>query len=161
VPVDSYAGWTSVDNTEKFQTIWDIHDIIITYTCWALAEEVLRRILLYGVNWLGIAPPTMRHLNYNTEIFQPAYQQFFISPMYSTIKWHDTTLNNITLNKFQIWKYSVSLDWPLSTSPAEIHTNTRAVFFFNLWWAIKKKTNWHNIIILLPKVQQGLTYFST
>jgi len=34
-------------------------------------------------------------------------------------------------------------------------------FFFQPPMGYKKKTNWHNIIILLPKVQQGLTYFST
>ena len=37
---------------------------------------------------------------------------------------------------------------------------TRAVFF-QPPMGYKKKTNWHNIVILLPKVQQGLTYFST
>ena len=34
-------------------------------------------------------------------------------------------------------------------------------FFFQPPMGYKKKTNWHNIIILLAKVQQGLTYFST
>ena len=48
------------------------------------------------------------------------------------------------------------------TTPTCSHSsdNTRAVFF-QPPMGYKKKTNWHNIIILLPKVQQGLTYFST
>jgi hypothetical protein len=37
----------------------------------------------------------------------------------------------------------------------------RRLFFFQHPMGYKKKTNSHNIIILLPKVQQGLTYFST
>jgi len=36
----------------------------------------------------------------------------------------------------------------------------RGLFFFQPPMGYKKKTNWYNII-LLPKVQQGLTYFST
>ena len=45
--------------------------------------------------------------------------------------------------------------------PQDMVVDIRGLFFFNLRWAIKKKTIWHNIIILLPKVEQGLTYFST
>ena len=49
----------------------------------------------------------------------------------------------------------------LAIHSADEHRMIRGLFFFQPPMGYKKKTNWHNIIILLPKVQQGLTYFST
>ena len=49
----------------------------------------------------------------------------------------------------------------LSMVTENILIQIRGLFFFQLPMGYKKKTNLHNIIILLPKVQQGLTYFST
>ena len=54
-----------------------------------------------------------------------------------------------------IYRYT----WSWNVALLAVNGEIRGLFFFQPPMGYKKKTNWHNIIILLPKVQQGLTYF--
>ena len=73
-------------------------------------------------------------------------------------------LTTLLPNAVSIPTFSLQLSFNIQMIPrsnmSKKNIHTRAVFF-QPPMGYKKKTNWHNIIILLPKVQQGLTYFST
>ena len=63
---------------------------------------------------------------------------------------------------FSTWRPGMSFVLCNADGHADIYyVMVYEVCFFQNPMGYKKKTNLHNIIILLPKVQQGLTYFST